>query len=113
MKISASILYRFIFVSIIAAGFAACQKDPHNMLTKKWKMENEEFTLDIRADSSYVVIENQKKPQVGKWRLENDDKIIIFQQKNNPVVNMGIKTLSEEKFVLDNNGEEMNFAASN
>ncbi len=109
--------YKFYLVCLYVCSlfaFGACQQDPNHIVTKKWKManSNEEFTLELRADSSYIVIENQKKPQVGKWKLDNDNKTISFQQKDD-VVNMNIETLSEEKFVLNNNGDEMVFIASN
>ncbi|MGZ5283339.1 MAG: lipocalin family protein [Bacteroidia bacterium] len=105
-------VYRFSILVFVVAIVWACQRDPHHMITQKWQMVDNELTLDIRADSSYIAIENKGKPQTGTWRISEDTKSITFKQKNNPVVSMDIITLSEEKLVLNNNGEEMVFTVN-
>lgn len=112
MKIFFPKVYHFFIAALLFSIAWGCQRDPNHMITQKWQMVDNELTLDIRADSSYVAVENQGKPQLGTWRLSEDSKSITFRQKNNPVVNMDILTLSEEKLVLDNNGEQMVFTVN-
>jgi hypothetical protein len=112
MKMNISGIYRFFIAVFFVVAVVACQEDPHYMLTKKWQMENEDFTLDIRADSSYIVLEKNKSPQVGSWRLSPNADNIYFKQKNMDPVAMQIDTLTPARLVINNNGEAMIFKAA-
>lgn len=86
----------------------ACGTDHYKPLEYKWRIPSDEVTLELNADSTFVLSE-RNTPIKGTWKLSDDNKSIIFKEPGKHEKALQIKLISKTKLTLSDNGLDQEY----
>jgi hypothetical protein len=86
----------------------SCGTDHYKQIGHKWRIITDEVTLDMHQDSTFVLTQ-RNVPITGTWKLDDNDKSVIFKEKGKGAKKLKIKELSDTKLILSDNGYELDY----
>jgi hypothetical protein len=101
-----------LFTALCLLFVASCHTDIKKQLERKWKMQGEDVTLELKNNGTYLFTEHNK-PQEGHWSLKDNKTIVFIGEDSSSNANLLIKALDDKKLqlIINGVGEEMNFRA--